>query len=516
MKKSFDYTVKYIVGENDRGVYFNRSDIFTVLFLYEQRTVSQIQLRKFYELISGEPISRTTFSSKLTKWAKMKLIKKENISVRKKRGFTLDFVSISSKGVKILYRLKLISDCSTSFVTKRQYEHNIAITQFVLNLLEAESQNEHTGAIVGGKGDYLFPLNSIVKQNLHLPNLMYSNSNDAYFLYEDEEYREMFQPELQPVSFLPDLPQLVYSFRPSKEFYPDSKGNPLIIPDWVITCNNSIINIEVDTGSENIPFLENKLKKYLDIAAASPSKQYYVLFSVIDDSYHTISTYKKRTTRVTNLKKSFSNIPRLCVVDNLNVYVCNMGGAALVVNNILQEIRKTNSLSKNHLLKKITERLNINSSFPYSVEWISNKNEMQTKGIQHSKLLELTDDILVLRKKSSDEEKNSLDYLEILCISTILKVGEVNAHFKLQQLSGLLAMQNQYRTLNPIKILGIYEADELERGQQAIFTDLFHNSIAQENILLATSAELLNFTAAFYSLKERVKHEFGECSSKEC
>ncbi len=76
-----------------------------------------------------------------------------------------------------------------------------------------------------------------------------------------------------------------------------------------------------------------------------------------------------------------------------------MGGAALVVNNILQEIRKTNSVSKNHLLKKITERLNINSSFPYSVEWISNKNEMQTKGMQHSKLLELTDDILVLRKK---------------------------------------------------------------------------------------------------------------------
>ncbi|MDF9451435.1 hypothetical protein [Bacillus toyonensis] len=515
MKKSFNHAVKYIVGENDRGVYFNRSDIFTVLFLYEQRTVSQIQLRKFYELISGGPISRTTFSSKLTKWAKMKLLKKENISVRKKRGFTLDFVSISLKGAEILYRLKLISDCSTSFVTKRQYEHNIAITQFVLNLLKAESNNEHTGAIVGGNGDYLFPLSQIVKQNLHLPNLMYSDSKDVYFLYEDEEYREVFQPEFQPVSFLPDLPQLVYSFRPPKEFYPDSKGNPLIIPDWIITCNNSIINIEVDTGSENIPFLENKLKKYLDIAA-NPSKQYYVLFSIIDDSYHTTSTYKKRTTRVTNLKKAFGNIPRLSVLNNLNVYVCNMGSSALVVNNILQEIRETNSLSKSHLIKKITERLNINSSFPYSVEWISNKNEMQAKGVQHSKLLELTDDILVLRKKTSDEEKKSLDYLEIVCILTILKVGEVNTHFKLQQLSGLLAMQNQHRKLNPIKILGIYEADELEHGQQAIFTDLYHNSIAPENILLATSAELLNFTAAFYSLKERVKQEFGERSSKEC
>ena len=193
-----------------------------------------------------------------------------------------------------------------------------------------------------------------------------------------------------------------------------------------------------------------------------------------------------------------------------------MGGSALVINNILHEIREINSLNKSHLLKKIAERLNINSSFPYSVEWISNKNKIQVKGIQHSKLLELTDDILVLRKKAPDEEKKSLDYLEILCILTILKVGEVNTHFKLQQLSGLLAMQNQHRTLNPIKILGIYEADELEHGQQAIFTDLYHNSIAPENILLATSVELLNFTAAFYSLKERVKQEFGECSSKEC
>lgn len=51
-------------------------------------------------------------------------------------------------------------------------------------------------------------------------------------------------------------------------------------------------------------------------------------------------------------------------------------------------------------------------------------------------------------------KKKSLDYLEILCILTILKVGEVNTHLKLQQLSGLLAMQNQHRTLNPIKILG--------------------------------------------------------------
>ena len=86
-------------------------------------------------------------------------------------------------------------------------------------------------------------------------------------------------------------------------------------------------------------------------------------------------------------------------MNNLNVYVSNMGGSALVINNILHEIREINSLNKSHLFKKIAERLNINSSFPYSVEWISNKNEIQAKGIQHSKLLELTDDILVLRKK---------------------------------------------------------------------------------------------------------------------
>ncbi len=82
-----------------------------------------------------------------------------------------------------------------------------------------------------------------------------------------------------------------------------------------------------------------------------------------------------------------------------------MGGSALVINNILQEIREINSLNKSHLLKKIAERLSINSSFPYSVEWISNKNKIQVKGIQHSKLLELIDDILVLRKKAPDEEK---------------------------------------------------------------------------------------------------------------
>lgn len=87
--------------------------------------------------------------------------KKRKYKREKKRGFTLDFVSISLKGAEILYRSKLISNCSTSFVTKRHYEHNIVITQFVLNLLKVESNNEHAGAIVGATGAYLFPLNHV-------------------------------------------------------------------------------------------------------------------------------------------------------------------------------------------------------------------------------------------------------------------------------------------------------------------------------------------------------------------
>ncbi len=211
MKKSFNHVVKYIVGENDRGVYFNRSDIFTLLFLYEQKTVSQIQLRNFYDLVNEEPIRRTTFVSKLSKWEKMRLIKKENMSVRKKRGFILDFVSIAGKGAELLYRLNVVSERNIAFISKRQYEHNIAITQFVLNMLENESKNEHTGAVVGGNGDYLFPLNKIVQENLQLPNIIYSDSatDGVYYLYEDEEYREFIQPKLHPISFQQDLPHLV-------------------------------------------------------------------------------------------------------------------------------------------------------------------------------------------------------------------------------------------------------------------------------------------------------------------
>ena len=76
-------------------------------------------------------------------------------------------------------------------------------------------------------------------------------------------------------------------------------------------------------------------------------------------------------------------------------------------------------------------------------------------------------------------------------------------------------MQNQHRTLNPIKILGIYEADELEHGQQAILliciTIPSHQRIYYWLLLLnCLISPLLLF------VKERVKQEFGECSSKEC
>lgn len=516
MKKSFNHVIKYIVGENDQGVYFNRSDIFTLLFLYEQKTVSQIQLRNFYDLVNVEPIKRTTFVSKLSKWEKMRLIKKENMSVRKKRGFILDFVSIAGKGAELLYRLKLVSESNIAFISKRQYEHNIAITQFVLNMLESESKNEYTGAVVGGNGDYLFPLNKKVQENLQFPNIIYSDSatDGVYYLYEDEEYREVMQPELHPISFQQDLPHLVYSSRPPKNMYPDEHGNPIIIPDWFMKCNNSFINIEVDTGTENIPFLINKLKKYLEVAHDDPAKRYVVLFSVIDDSYHTISSYKKRSVRVTNLKKAFGSIPRLQVVDNIDIYVCNMGSSALVVQHILQQIRENKN--SNHLIEEIVNHLHINSSFQYSAELITCKNAMKSKGLSHTKLLESTDNLLILKKVKEEYENISVSFLEILFVIHILKIGEVNSHQRLLELSGLLAMQNEHRKLNPIHILGIYEADEIEQGQQTIKNDVFHNSIRSENILLASSAEMLNSIAAFYTVKERVKQEFGECSSKEC
>ncbi len=296
--------------------------------------------------------------------------------------------------------------------------------------------------------------------------------------------------------------------------YPDEQGNPIIIPDWFIKCNNCFINIKVDTGTENIPFLINKLKKYLELANSDPTRRYVVLFSVIDDSYHTISSYKKRSVRVINLKKAFGSIPRLQVVDNLDVYVCNMGNSALVMKHILQQIRENKN--SNHLIEEIANHLHINSSFHYSAELITGKNAMKSKGLHHTKLLGSTDNLLILKKIKEEYENISVSFLENLFIIHILKIGEVNSHQRLLELSGLLAMQNEHRKLNPIHIVGIYEADEIEQGQQAIKNDVFHNSIRSENILLATSAELLNSIAAFYTLKERVKQEFGECSSKEC
>ncbi|KZE68032.1 hypothetical protein AWM68_17840 [Fictibacillus phosphorivorans] len=157
---------------------------------------------------------------------------------------------------------------------------------------------------------------------------------------------------------------------------PEKKQLAFFKPDWILKTKNGFLNIEVDTGKQNLGVINAKINNYLDYFEHNPGGVHDVMFVVVDndDTYfeYTGEYGKKRKVRPVNIKELIIN--RIAhKVPNINFYVTTMLPAPTLIVNLLKGYYPISNRSEH--VKSVAAALDRNPSFNYEVELLENVND---------------------------------------------------------------------------------------------------------------------------------------------
>lgn len=149
--------------------------------------------------------------------------------------------------------------------------------------------------------------------------------------------------------------------------------SPVVVPDWVLTSEYGFLNIELDTGTENLTRLKEKIAKYVKYASQRSNEIHHVLIVVIDGNDEALKysneIAKDRSGRISNLKEAIicSNAH---VYSNLNFYVVTMSRAGEVGFKVLTGEYPYPADKRSNEINATLSLLELNHSFGYELEWL--------------------------------------------------------------------------------------------------------------------------------------------------
>ena len=109
--------------KNHSGIYLTISDIYTLLFLYEQRLLTVKQLYTFNSYFHNEPMNYNAFRNRLNKMSNLKLLKRK-LLFKKRYGYEMNMFTIGDKGLFILEQAGFIKMLRKTFILA---ENNMSI-----------------------------------------------------------------------------------------------------------------------------------------------------------------------------------------------------------------------------------------------------------------------------------------------------------------------------------------------------------------------------------------------------
>ncbi|OIK06464.1 replication-relaxation family protein [Bacillus sp. MUM 13] len=261
-------------GKGLEGVYLDNEDLRILKFIWNQRLLTTRQIASYYHELKG--ITQKGVANKLRSWAKYNVLVANEYVIRKQFGIHFKYYRIGKFGFEILKEEGLI-----------QSKENVEL-------------------------DYKWFTNSI--------------KNIEHF-FATQEVVTQLHCYLLHTTF-----DSVFPLRNPHENA--LAENQLVLPDWVVSKENTIVNIETDSGREQLTVIENKIKNYEFIAKKHPENTYHILFSVIDDSFKSLMYQENREKRVAGIKNQMLTRPFLRI-ENLYIHVVPLKSAGLVAANIL-------------------------------------------------------------------------------------------------------------------------------------------------------------------------------------
>lgn len=272
------------------------TDLQLLVFLEQQRMLTVQQLYQVSTILFKQEIQDYSFKNRLRKWEEYKLIRSDFYS-NGFEGERFKYVYIGSKGIDLLIEQKMLDPSYNKqkiykFNQKKNVIHYLATQQAALNILFSLNRKMMTS--LDGK---------VKKYGMIYNENLFSHS-PATFPYEE---------------WIPDTRNLhhqnqgayhskiaKYMSQSNSSSQQSGKIMTIVKPDWIIRLKPDkerelLINIELDTGTEPIDTLVEKVFKYALLAENNPSVQHFMCIIIADDSFSSRSRFGDGIKRSKNI-----------------------------------------------------------------------------------------------------------------------------------------------------------------------------------------------------------------------
>lgn len=218
-------------------------------------------------------------------------------------------------------------------------------------------------------------------------------------------------------------------------------------PDSILKLDDHFIHVELDTGTERLSKLQDKLTRYIQLANNNPDQQHSIVFSVIDDSYIVLQEQSdNRERRIKNIKEALFLAEGL-YLENINVYVVALARTHKLVFNLLKGLKPYGERVVRNSIETVAHIFsNANDSFGYVFESVETSKLIPTD----TDSFRFPDQCYKVNNRSGTNEHYViflfLEEANIKCLGRLDYLHGIRGHLK----------------VNNCKLIGIYpDADEM-------------------------------------------------------
>lgn len=324
--------VSVIKGKGRSRLEVKISEILLLEYLERHRLLTMAQLYKYFTQFLGEEIKEYSFKNRLRRLEEFKLVRSSSFA----EGFDgerFKCFSIGTGGINLLIENGLLFEDYNKnqiyqLLEKKNKLHFLYTQEVVLNIM------------------------CTTKQRLSLPQYKHYSQTKLYSSLSPSHvpYEMWIEKASKPVAMFNKgaAHARAAQFINNNQQYKKSTGDwvTIIRPDWILKREfdnlgqkTKYLNIELDTGTEPLEQLEDKVWRYCILAEReSNSSKHGVLFVLPDESFSKRTKYGDRSQRITNIREKIFNDPlmadRIKKV-NLAVGVVSLRNAGVVVTNFL-------------------------------------------------------------------------------------------------------------------------------------------------------------------------------------
>ncbi|WP_338754872.1 hypothetical protein [Bacillus sp. FJAT-52991] len=301
---------KAVIKKGRKRLELKQLEVEALSFLENQRALTLTQYYEFCYYVLDYDITEYAFKNRIRKLEEFKIVRAKNF-VDGFEGERFKYISVGAAGVDLLIQTKrLPTDYNKrkiyTFLEKENLYHYFATQQVVIDFYRRI------------KMFYKRDMSNIIKSLIP--------SQSPYKMWVS--YKKL----TNNTSRIPGLSRFQAVEKKTQPYNkPTGEYVPCVVADWILHAEkkeeNTILmktaHIELDTGSESLDELEYKVLRYLNLAESNPNATIAVFFILPDETYLAGKKFGNRDKRVENIRKHFSNNPKLIKrIKESNLLVC--------------------------------------------------------------------------------------------------------------------------------------------------------------------------------------------------